>query len=132
MTDPDRSLLLFQDALAICRLDRNAPVPEWATQGYFFSLSRTPDELSLVVPETSVPAGIDCEGGWRCLKVESPFDFDLSGMITSIAAPVAESEIDVFVVATQDSDYLLVKERDLERTISTLSERGFRVEFQRG
>ena len=132
MANLDRSLLLFDDAFAICRLDRDAPVPEWATGGYFFSISRTPDELSLVVPETSVPAGIDCESGWRCLKVESPFEFDLSGMISSIAAPVAENEIDVFVVATEDSDYLLVRERDLERTISTLSERGFRIEFQRG
>lgn len=132
MTDLDRSLLLFEDAFAICRMDRDAPVPGWATEGYFFSVSRTPDELSLVVPEASVPADIDCESGWRCLKVESPFEFDLSGMISSIAAPVAEADINVFAVATQDSDYLLVRERDLDLAIWTLSERGFRIEFQRG
>jgi uncharacterized protein len=132
MDNFSRSLLLFEDSFAICRMDRDAPVPEWAIEGYFFSVSRTPDELSLVVLETSVPAGVDCESGWRCLKIESPFDFDLSGMITSIAAPVAKTEVAVFVVATQDSDYLLVKERNLDRALSTLSEKGFRIEYQRG
>ncbi len=132
MTDLERSLLLFEDVFAICRLDRDAPVPEWATRGHFFSVARTPDELSVVCPQTSVPKTNDCETGWRCLKIESPFEFDLSGMISSIAAPVAEADIDVFVVATQDSDYFMVRGRDLERTISMLSERGYRVELQRG
>lgn len=132
VTDLERSLLPFEDVFAICRLDRDAPVPEWATKGHFFSVARTPDELSVVCPQTSVPRGNDCETGWRCLKIESPFEFDLSGMISSIAAPVAEADIDVFVVATQDSDYLMVRERNLKRTISMLSERGYRVELQRG
>lgn len=130
MTDFERSLLLLEDVFAICRLDRGAPVPEWATRGDFFSLARTPDELSVVCPQTSVPRTKDCEPGWRCLKVESPFEFDLSGMISSIAAPVAEADIDLFVVATQDSDYLMVRGRDLERTISMLSERAYRIELQ--
>ena len=68
----------------------------------------------------------------RCLKIESPFEFDLSGMISSIAAPEAEADIDVFVVATQDSDYLMVRERNLKRTVSMLSERGCRVELRCG
>lgn len=129
MASLDRSLLLFEDEFAICRLDRNAPVPGWATKGYFFSVSRTPDELSLVVLQTNVPAGVECEGGWRCLKIESPFEFDLSGMISTIAAPIAGAEIDVFAVATQDSDYLMVRARDLDRTMSLLSEMGYRIDF---
>ncbi len=123
-----RSLYLLEDSLAICRLDKDAAVPDWATSGDFFSVARTPDELSIVCSQAIVPAGIESEVGWRCLKVESPFQFDLPGMITSIAAPLAEADIDLFVVATQDSDYLMVKEPDLEQTILVLSQAGFRVD----
>ncbi len=121
-------MYLLEDSFAICRLDKDAAVPDWATSGDFFSVARTPDELSIVCSQAGVPAGLECEVGWRCLKVESPFQFDLSGMITSIAAPLAEAGIDLFVVATQDSDYLMVKEPDLEQTILVLSQAGFRVD----
>jgi hypothetical protein len=128
MTVSRRSLCLFEDSFAICRLDKDAAVPDWATSGDFFSVARTPDELSIVCSQTDVPAGAECDLGWRCLKVESPFQFDLSGMITSIAAPLAGASIDLFVVATQDSDYLMVREPDLEQTILVLSQSGYRVD----
>jgi hypothetical protein len=123
-----RSLFLFEDSFAICRLDKDAAVPDWATSGDFFSVARTPDELSIVCSQAGVPAGIECEVGWRCLKVESPFQFDLSGMITSIAAPLAGAGVDLFVVATQDSDYLRVKEPDLQQAVLMLSQAGYRVD----
>ncbi len=122
------SLYLFEDSFVICRLDKDAAVPDWATAGDFFSVARTPDELSIVCSQIHVPAGVECEVGWRCLKVESPFQFDLPGMITSIAAPLAEAGIDLFVVATQDSDYLMVKESSLGQTILVLSQTGHRVD----
>ncbi len=122
------SLYLLEDSFAICRLDRDAAVPDWAISGDFFSVTRTPDELSIVCSQAGIPAGVECEVEWRCLKVESPFRFDLSGMITSIAAPLAQAGMDLFVVATHDSDYLMVKEPDLEQTIQMLSQGGHRVE----
>ena len=41
-----------------------------------------------------------------------------------------EADVDLFVVATQDSDYLMVKETDLERTVLVLSRAGHRVDRQ--
>ncbi len=130
MAGSRRSLSLMEGSFAICRLDKNAPIPDWAFAGEFFSVARTPDELSIVCPQTSVPEGADCETGWRCLKVESPFEFDLSGVISSIAAPLVEAGIGLFAVATQDSDYLMVKETDLEQTVLVLSRVGHRVDRQ--
>ena len=131
MVDPGRSLSLMDSSFAICRLDKNAAIPTWAYNGELFSITRTPDELSIVCPQTSVAEGTDCETGWRCLKVESPFEFDLTEAISSIAAPLAEADVGLFVVATQDSDYLMVKETDLERTVLVLSRNGHRVDRQR-
>lgn len=130
MVGPGRSLSLTEGSFAICRLDKNAAIPTWAHTGQFFSITRTSDELSIVCLQSSVPEGTDCEAGWRCLKVESPFEFDLTGAISSIAAPLAEADVGLFVVATQDSDYLMVKETDLERTVLVLSRNGHRVDRQ--
>jgi hypothetical protein len=71
---------------------------------------------------------VDHEAGWKCLKVDSPFEFDLAGMISSMAAPLAEAEMDLFVVATQDSDYLMVRGKDLERATAELAQAGFSLD----
>ena len=128
MVEKAYSLSLLQDPFAICRLDKEAPVPDWALGARFFSIARTPDELSVVCPQGSVPEGIDNEAGWRCLKVESPFDFDLSSVVSSVAAPLAREGVRLFLVATQDSDYLLVPQPDLDSTIEILEDAGHRVD----
>ena len=70
----------MQGAFGVCGLDNDAPVPDWALGGRFCCVARTPDDLSVVCEQSSVPGGIDREDGWRCFEVESPFDFDLSGV----------------------------------------------------
>lgn len=128
MDGSGRSYSLLQDTFAICRLDKNSSLPDWAVGGEFWSVSRTPDELSVVCPQESVPEGVDHDAGWRCLKLDSPFEFDLAGMISSVAAPLAQTNTDLFVVATQDSDYLMVKEQDLEETKGELARTGFSLD----
>lgn len=127
----ERSLSLLKEVYAICRLDKNTTIPEWALRGEFFSVSRTPDELSIVCEQDSVPPGIDYESDWRCLKIESPFEFDLTGMISSVAVSLAEEQVDMFVVATQDSDYILVRQTDLDKSVSLLMQSGYRVDSSR-
>ena len=128
MVEQKRSLSLMPGVFAVCRLDKEATVPGWALGGRFFSVARTPDELSVVCEQGVVPKGIVREDGWRCLKVESPFAFDLTGVVSSMAARLAEGGTKMFVIATWDSDYLMVKQHDLDPTIATLEEAGHRVE----
>ena len=101
---------------------------DWGLGGRFFSVVRAPDELSVVSEQSSYPEGIDREDGRRCYKVESPFDFDLPGVVSPVAARLAEGGTKVLVVATQDSDYLMVKQPDLQPTIKMLEEAGLRVD----
>jgi hypothetical protein len=122
-----RALFLLEGLFAVCRLDKKAPIPDWAVSEPFFSVTRTDDELSVVCPQEGIPGGFDCEAGWRCFKIESPFEFDLTEAISSVAAPLAEADIVMFIMATQDSDYLMVKESELERTISVVSQAGYQV-----
>jgi hypothetical protein len=120
-------LSLLPGRFGICRLDPSAPLPGWALAGAFWSLTRTADELSVVCDEAAIPAGVTHAPGWRCLKVEGPLDFALTGVLLSLAAPLAEAGISLFVVSTYDTDYLLVREEDFSSAQRVLEEAGHRV-----
>jgi hypothetical protein len=107
------TLLVLDGTFAICKLGSDAPVPPWATAGQFLSITRTADELSIVCRQDSVPEGIPCERGWRCLRVAGTIPFSVVGLLASVVLPLAEAGISVFAISTFDTDYLLVKEKDL-------------------
>ena len=116
--------------LAICRLPEAAPIPEWATAGPFFSISRAADVLSVVVPESLVPdglEGVDRQGGWKALQVAGPLDFALTGILASLTAPLANAGVPIFAISTYDTDYILVQESQLAAAIDALRARGHRI-----
>lgn len=118
------TISIFDERLAVCRLDPGSEIPSWAGEGGFSSATRTPDELSIVCPESSVPPEIAREPVWRALELEGPFDLGLTGVLASILSPLAQASVSVFVISTHDTDYVLVRETQLERTTRELSERG--------
>lgn len=120
-------LSVFDGRFAFCRLDAGAELPPWATRGEFFSVTRTPGELSVVCAERNVPAGVAREDGWACLEVRGPFDFSACGVLASLTAPLADAGIPVLAVATHDTDYLMVKHASLDETVAVLTRAGHRV-----
>ena len=121
------SLALLPDLLAVCRLDPDSPLPA-ATAAGFWSVTRTADEISVILPEDQVQPGWKVEPGWRAFHVAGPLDFGLTGVLASLAQPLADAGIPVFVLSTFDTDYLLVKEVRLERATQTLFKAGHTVE----
>src|SRR5438094_762702 len=110
-------LTLLPCAYAVCRLPADANLPAWATFGPFVSLTRTPSELSVVCPQEVVPEGVRHEPGWRCLGIPGTLDFALVGILSSLVVPLAEAGVSVFAISTFDTDYLLIRESDLQRAI---------------
>lgn len=127
MTNANLTLSLLPNTYAVCHLDKDAAIPAWAFAGSFFSITRTPDELSIVYPQSNVPEGIPCEKDWRCLKIEGPLDLAATGIIASLAVPLAQAGIGIFVLSTYDTDYLMVKEIHLQQAVLVLSQAGHRV-----
>lgn len=105
------------------RLAADAPPPSMEFGG-FLSMTRTPDELSVVSLSSQVRPGAKVEGGWRCLRVDGPLPFDMTGVLAALSAPLAQAEVPIFVVSTFDTDYLLVKAPDLDKACSTLQGEG--------
>ncbi len=125
------TLELVPGRYAVCRLEADAAVPSWATTAAgatFGSITRTAAELSVVCAEESVPSAVRSEPGWRCLRVKGPLGFGLTGILASLAGPLASSGVSIFVVSTYDTDYLMVQQRDLERGVFALERAGHTVE----
>ena len=114
---------------AVWRLPPDGAMPQ-IEGGAFLSLTRTPNEVSLVSVADAVPEGVRAEKGFRCLAVIGPLAFDITGVVAGLSVPLAEAEIPIFVVSTFDTDYLLVRSQYLDRAIQALTNAGFRITDQ--
>ncbi|MGA9762330.1 MAG: ACT domain-containing protein [Gaiellaceae bacterium] len=119
-------LQLLAGSYAVSRLSPGEPLPDWA-RGELLASIRTPDELSIVSAADAVPEPVRSEPGWRVLQVAGPLDFSLVGILAALTGSLARAEVAVFALSTFDTDYLLVRERDLERALRALESDGHSI-----
>ena len=92
----------------------------------FLFYGRTDGEVSLVCPTADVPSDtLKRDGGWRAFRVSGTMDLSLIGVLSGITKVLAENSIGVFVISTFDTDYILVRKENAERTIDVLSRAGY-------
>jgi hypothetical protein len=121
------TLSVIDGLFAIVKLSPDTAIPEWATQGAFFSVTRTLEELSLVTSEARVPRELDASRGWRMFKVHGPFAFTEVGVLAALANPLARIGVGIFVISTFDTDYLLVQQEEIPVAVEALEHAGHRI-----
>lgn len=104
---------------AVCRLAADATVPAWAA-GAFVNITLTDDELAIICPAERVPLDVRAERDWRVLKLVGPFPFTATGVLASLALPLARANISLLSIATYDTDYFLVKQDVFEDAVAVL------------
>jgi len=119
------TLKLLKEKFCISRLTREKPLPKWALEADWYSITKTDDELSIVCSEQYVPNDIAKESGWKCFKIEGPLDFALIGILSKISTLLADNNISIFAISTYDTDYILVKQDKMESAIETFDNNGF-------
>lgn len=118
---------LIDEKYAVSRLSANDKLPQWCPIEDFVSITKTDDELSIVCKERYVSENVTSEKGWRILKVLGPLDFSLVGILSKITSILALNSISVFAISTYDTDYILVKDLSLSKTIEVLEKEGFKI-----
>jgi hypothetical protein len=118
------TLTAIPDRLTVCRLAPDADLPAWATTGRFWSITRTPDELSIVVAKGYVPDNVRTHDAWCALKVAGPIPLSAVGILAGVAGPLGRAGISLFAISTFDTDYILVAAERLEEARLALSEAG--------
>lgn len=119
-------LRLLPDRLAVCRLPPTAPWPALPPSG-FVSATRTTAELSVVCAEGWPIEGAVRGEGWRCLRLEGPFELTASGILAPLAQALAAAGVSVLPIATYDTDYLLVREAQLAAALEAARTAGWQV-----
>jgi hypothetical protein len=122
---------VLKDDFAVCRLSAFEPLPDWVFKNPLSSITKTPEEYSVVCPQEVIPEQVKLarEGEWKCLKIQGPLDFSEFGIISNLTSILAAAEISVFVLSTYETDYILVKRMNIEKAAKVLSDSGHDVYF---
>ena len=120
-------LKILEPTFSVIKLSPTETMPSWVTNCDVFSITRTNEELSIVCPSECLPTNEDfkeVENDWKCIKVEGVLDFGLTGILASLANPLAENKISIFAISTFNTDYLLVKNHSIEKAKLVLENEG--------
>ncbi|HEY4979271.1 MAG TPA: ACT domain-containing protein [Candidatus Acidoferrum sp.] len=121
------TLSVLRDRYTILQFAADAVVPGWAMRGEFFSVTRNPDELSIVTQVANLPVWETAETEWRVFNLHGPFAFHEIGVLASLTAPLAAGEIGLFVISTFDTDYLLVQSKQTVKAVECLRAAGHNI-----
>jgi hypothetical protein len=121
------ALSVLPGEYAVCQLSPAAPLPDWATSGELFSVTRSPDELSVVCAARQVPTGVRHTPGWAAFKLHGPFDFALTGILAGVLNPLHAADVGIFALSTYDTDYVLVQAAQLAQAVEVLRDAGYTV-----
>ncbi|AAV94270.1 GNAT family N-acetyltransferase [Ruegeria pomeroyi] len=109
MSAVDLLLTRLEGEYAITRRPSAAPLPGWQEGPGLISVTRAPDETSILCLSERVPEGETTARGWQALRVETLAALDQPGVVLAAVEPVSRSGLGVFVTSTHDRDYLLVR-----------------------
>lgn len=88
--------------------------------------AQTSEELSFVLPTTNVPSEtINREDGWKAIKIIGVLDFSMIGIIARISSLLAEESISIFALSTFNTDYILIKEHQVEQARTVLTDNDY-------
>ena len=94
----------------------------------FYFVGKTDEELSLVCKTEDTPHNTtEREDGWRGFHIQGVLDFSLIGILSKLSGILAEHNIGIFAVSTYNTDYILVKEENFERSLEVLINEGYKV-----
>ncbi len=121
------TLSILPGIYSIHQVNPQESIPAELFQASFFSITGTGEELSLVLPEKTHFISNKTDSGWNCFKVKGPLDFGLTGILASLSETLANAGISIFAVSTYDTDYILVKNSNLDKSVLALEKDGHMV-----
>ena len=119
-------LKILNNKLKVVKLKSNETVPEIVYKQEFYSITKTNEELSIVLDESLEIQSDIVEDNWRAIKIVGTLDFALIGILSKISTILAQSKISIFAISTYNTDYILVKADKLEKAIKVLEQNEYK------
>jgi hypothetical protein len=122
------NFLVLADRYSIYKFKKNSILPDWVYLSEFYSITRTKDELSVIAAQNdSAREGIICSNGWHILKIDEALNLFQIGVIAAISDILKDKKIPILTISTYDTDYFMVKHKDLNSAVEALEEKGHNV-----
>ncbi|MFB2550803.1 ACT domain-containing protein [Ensifer soli] len=121
------NIRLVEAEYAITRLNVGTPLPSWLPGPGFWAVSSSREEMTLVCRAARVPSAVQSSLGWRCLRIEEHFAFDIPGVLSAVLEPLSKAGVGVFATSTFSTDYVFILGSDLDRALAALGEAGHTV-----
>lgn len=118
-------LKILDNKLKVVKLKANEIVPEIVFKQKFYSITKTDDELSIVLDEDINIISNIVEYNWKAIKIVGTLDFALIGILSKISTILAQTEISIFAISTYNTDYILIKTDKLEKAVKVLEQNSY-------
>lgn len=95
-----------------------------------FAVIKDKNEITCVIEQSKIKdrkSIIKIEDSWRIITFDIVLPFELVGFLAKISKALAEDEISIFVISAFSTDYILVKNKDIKKTINKLKSLGFKI-----
>jgi hypothetical protein len=122
------NFIVLRGKYSIYKFKNGSVLPDWIYSSDFYSVTKTKDELSVIALQTEfISEDIVRSNDWRIFKIEGPLDFSLVGIIADVASIFKENKIPIFTISTYETDYILVKQKDLSFGMKALRAKGHQI-----
>jgi hypothetical protein len=125
---PKQTLKVLNETFAIHSLDIDSEIPSKVLSSPLFFIAKTLDELSIVIPQSLSIGALETDFDWRVLEMLGPLNLSLVGIMAEISGVLAEAKVSIFVVSTFDTDFVMVKNEQLEEAKTALIKAGYKIE----
>lgn len=106
--------------LSVVHLDEIGDVNKIFSKSSFVSLTKTGDEISLIIETEFVEDGWNVNNGWKAIYIVGPLDFSLVGILKEVLSLLADGGVSIFAISTFDTDYILIKDQQMDRALNIL------------
>ncbi len=118
---------VIKKCCSLYRLDENREVPRAIYYSSFFSVTRTDKELSIICDsDVDLSCGVKVND-LRLFRVVGSLGFNTTGIISSVSKTLSSNDICFFALSTFETDYIIVKSDDFDKTISSMVTDGYEV-----
>lgn len=119
------NIQVIQETFSICKVTTYTDV---AIQADYCFIGKTDEECSLVCLTRDVPSHtLARDDGWRAFRLEGVLDFSLIGILSAISSLLAQAHIGIFAVSTYNTDYIFVKQKQLDKALQVLQHEGYTI-----
>jgi hypothetical protein len=92
-----------------------------------FFISKTLDELSIVVSQSLYIDALKSDLNWRALEIFGPLNLSLVGIMAEISSLLAKAQVSLFIISTFNDDIILFKNHPLETAKEALIHDDYRI-----